>query len=114
MTKSNIPGHADGWQRSAELRRWPIGAWKADSEFWSADRAEKRIVGPYELVAFDIPAGADCPAEIGWELFGGPSFLTQLATGRTATFDQAKAAAEAALARRLRTSRRMDHKCPGP
>jgi hypothetical protein len=37
----------------------------------------------YEFVAFDFPATQDCPAEIGWELFGEPNFVTQLATGRT-------------------------------
>jgi hypothetical protein len=36
----------------------------------------------YALVAFDFPATQDCPAEIGWELFGEPNFVTRLATVR--------------------------------
>ena len=99
-----IDGHAYSWQRLCELHGWRIDAWKSDGEFWSANRAEKRIVGPYELVAFDLPATQNSPAEIGWELFGESNFMTQLATGRTTTFDEAKAAAEAALAKCLSAS----------
>jgi hypothetical protein len=108
MTKPDASmesGRADDWQHLYVLRGWRITAWKVDGEFWSASRAEKRIVGPYELVAFDLPATQDWPAEIGWELFGDPNFVTQLATGRTTTFDEAKTAAEAALARCLGASR---------
>jgi hypothetical protein len=65
----------------------------------------KRIVGPHELVAFDLPATQDCPAETGWELLGEPNFVTQLATGRTTAFDEATMAAEVALARCLSASR---------
>jgi hypothetical protein len=108
MTKPDASierGNADDWQRLFAWRGWRVTEWQIDGEFWSANRAEKRIVGPYELVAFDLPATRDCPAEIGWELFGEPNFETQLATGRTTTFDEAKTAAEAALAKWLSASR---------
>jgi hypothetical protein len=108
MTKPDASiesGHADDRQHFYAWRGWRITAWIIDSEFWSANRAEKRIVGPYELVAVDLPATPNCPAEIGWELFGEPNFVTQLATGRTTTFDEAKTAVEAALAKCLSASR---------
>lgn len=70
--------------------------WRTDPSWWSANRAEKAIVGPYELVAFDLPAHKDFLPEIGWEVFGGPARQDQLATGTAQTFDQAKADAEAA------------------
>jgi hypothetical protein len=77
--------------------------WSHDPEFWSATAAEHAFVGPYELVAFDIPPSDQFPArDIGWELFGGEKFMSQLAKGKAASFDEAKAAAEAELAARMR------------
>ena len=73
--------------------------WTRDPEFWSAEQAEHAIVGNYELVAFNLQPTAHFPTrDIGWELFGPPKWQTQLATGKCVTFDEAKAAAEAALA----------------
>jgi hypothetical protein len=40
--------------------------------------------------------------DIGWELFGGEKFLTQLAKGKAASFAEAKADEEAELAARMR------------
>jgi hypothetical protein len=68
----------------------------------SANRAEHRVVDGHELVAFDLPAANGFPAEIGWELFGGPDGSTLIATGQAATFDAAKGAAEAAFAAHTR------------
>jgi hypothetical protein len=36
--------------------------WSRDPEFWSATAAEHAFVGPYELVAFDIPPSDQFPA----------------------------------------------------
>ena len=74
-----------------------------DPEFWSAGQAEHAIVGKYEIVAFNLQPTAQFPTrDIGWELFGPPKRQRQLATGKCATFDEAKAAAEAALAALLK------------
>ena len=70
--------------------------WRTDPEWHTANRAEQAFVGEHELVAFDLPEGEELPAEIGWEVFGGPNRQEQLATGRAETFEEAKAAAEAA------------------
>jgi hypothetical protein len=70
--------------------------WKPDLEFWSASQAEHAFVGPYELVAFDLPEDKSGPREIGWELYIGTDFDVLVATGRAATFEDAKLAAEAA------------------
>jgi hypothetical protein len=80
------------------LKKEAAIGWHPDPEFWSANRAERRLVDGYELVAFDLPAANGFPAEIGWELFGGPDCSALIATGHATTFDAAKAAAEAALA----------------
>jgi hypothetical protein len=74
--------------------------WRPDSEFWSADRAEHRFADGYE-VTFDLPAANGYPATIGWELFGGPEFMTLVASGHAASFGEAKAACEAALVQAL-------------
>ncbi|WP_316184796.1 hypothetical protein [Bradyrhizobium sp. SZCCHNRI1003] len=86
----------------SQLRKEAATGWHPDPEFWSANRAEHRLVDGYELVAFDLPAANGFPAEIGWELFGGPDGSALIATGQAATFDAAKAAAEAALAAHTR------------
>jgi hypothetical protein len=79
--------------------RLPLIKWTHDPEFWSAEQAEHAIVGNYELVALNLQPTAQFPTrDIGWELFGPPERQTQLATGKCATFEEAKAAAEAALA----------------
>nr|WP_316169056.1 MULTISPECIES: zincin-like metallopeptidase domain-containing protein [unclassified Bradyrhizobium] len=80
------------------LKKETAIGWHPDPEFWSANRAERRLVDGYELVAFDLPAASGLPAEIDWELFGGPEGSALIATGQATTFDAAKAAAEAALA----------------
>jgi hypothetical protein len=46
--------------------------WSRDPEFSSTSHAEHACIGPYELVAFDLPATDHEPWIIGWELFGGP------------------------------------------
>jgi hypothetical protein len=75
--------------------------WRPDSEFWSANRAEHRFTDGYELVIFDLPAANRCPAIIGWELFGGLEYMTLVASGQAASFDEAKDASEAALVQAL-------------
>jgi hypothetical protein len=79
--------------------------WIPDTEFWSARRAEHAFVGGYELIAFDLPATAHDPAEIGFELFGPPDYGTLIATGRAETFDLARAAAEVALGQETKEAR---------
>ena len=76
--------------------------WHSAPEFWSANRAEQRFVDGHQLIAFDLPVAGGFPAEIGWELFGGVGCATLIATGQVATFEAAKAAAEAALTARAR------------
>lgn len=77
----------------------PSIKWTRDPEFRSTEQAEHAIVGNYELVALNLHPTARFPTrDIGWELFGPPERQTQLATGKCATFEEAKAAAEAALA----------------
>jgi hypothetical protein len=80
-------------------------AWHPDPEFWSANRAEHAFVGPYELVAFDLPARNGFPAEIGWELFGGIERMEQLDSGRGVSFEEARQNAEKALTEYLRYRR---------
>jgi S-formylglutathione hydrolase FrmB len=75
--------------------------WHPDSEFWSANRAEHRLADGYELVAFDLPAANGYPAIIGWDLFGGPEYMTLVASGQAASFGEAKDACEAALVQAL-------------
>jgi hypothetical protein len=76
-------------------------AWSRGPEFSSPNHAEHARIGPYELVAFDLPATDREPWIIGWELFGGPDLQTLLDKGVGATFEDAKTAAEAALKRQL-------------
>jgi hypothetical protein len=75
--------------------------WSRDPEFSSASHAEHARVGPYELVAFDLPATDREPWIIGWELFGGRDLQTLLNKGCAATFEDAKTKAEAALKKQL-------------
>ena len=91
-----MPQHSNGKAMSL-----PHNMWRPDSEFWSANRAEHRFADGYELVVFDLPAVNSSPAIIGWELFGGPDYLTLVASGQRASLIEAKAACEAALVRAL-------------
>jgi hypothetical protein len=66
---------------------------------WAAERAEHAVMSGYELTAFVIPAD---PAngwarETGWELHGGRKLLDLITKGDAASFEDAKAHAEAAL-----------------
>jgi hypothetical protein len=79
--------------------------WRADPEFWSANRAEHRFADGYELVAFDLPAANGYPATIGWELFGGPDYMTQVSSGQAVSLSEARAACEAAMVQALATLR---------
>src|SRR5216683_8038846 len=90
--------HSNGKAMSQPSAR---NIWRPDSEFWSANRAEHRFADGYELVAFDLPAANGYPATIGWELFGGPDYMTQVSSGQAASFGEAKAACEAAQIRTL-------------
>jgi hypothetical protein len=77
----------------------PLVKWMPDAAFWSAEQAEHAVVGNCELVAFNLAPTAQFPTcDLGWELFGPPKRQTQLATGKCATFEEAKATAEGALA----------------
>lgn len=71
--------------------------WQPDDSWRSANRAETATVGRYELIAVDMPATARLPAAISWELYGPPYYTTLLAWGKCASFEEAKAVAEAAL-----------------
>ena len=46
------------------------------------NRAEHRFADGYELVVFDLPAANGYPAVIGWELFGGLEYVTQVTSGQ--------------------------------
>jgi hypothetical protein len=78
------------------LRRVPI--WQPDVSFRPPGRAEHGFIDGFELLAFDLPGYKDDPRVIGWEVFGGDDFLTMVTKGTCATLEDAKAAAEAALA----------------
>ena len=93
-----MPQHSNGKAMSQPSAR---NMWRPDSEFWSANRAEHRFAEGYELVGFDLPAADGYPAIIGWELFGGSEYMTLVASGQAASFGDAKAACEVALARAL-------------
>jgi hypothetical protein len=71
--------------------------WQRDPEFIGANRAERALIGDYELVVFDLPADRAGPAVIGWELFGPPRHQELIAHGEAQTFDAAKVAAERAF-----------------
>lgn len=73
--------------------------WTRDPEFWSVPCAEHALVDGYELVAFDIPADARHPRDIGWEVFTGPKLLDRVANGTALSFENAKRAAEGAWRR---------------
>jgi hypothetical protein len=73
--------------------------WQTDPEFIGANHAEHAMVGDYELLVFDLPADRTGPAVIGWELFGPPGHQELIDHGEVETFDDAKAAAEAAFAK---------------
>src|SRR6266700_4006192 len=87
-----MPQHSNG-----EAMSQPRNMWRPDPQFWSANRAEHRLADGYELVVFDLPAADGYPATIGWELFGGLDYMTLVASGQAASFDEAKDACEAAL-----------------
>ena len=93
-----MPQHSNGKAMSQPSAR---NMWRPDSEFWSANRAEHRFADGYELVAFDLPAANGYPATIGWELFGGPEYMTLVASGQAASLGEAKDACEAALVQAL-------------
>ena len=71
--------------------------WHRDPEFIGANRAERAMVGDYELVVFDLPADRAGPAVISWELFGPPRHQELIAHGEAQTFEDAKLAAERAF-----------------
>ncbi len=74
--------------------------WRPDPEFWHANRAEHAIIGGFELIAYDLPGSRQGePRVVGWELFTGPDLHTLVDQGDTETFEEAKAAAEAAYRR---------------
>jgi hypothetical protein len=79
--------------------------WRPDSEFWSANRAEHRFADGYELIVFDLPTANGYPATIGWQLFGGPEFMTLVASGQATSFGEAQDACEAALVQASATDR---------
>jgi hypothetical protein len=93
-----MPQHSNG---NAMSQPSACNMWHPDSEFWSANRAEHRFADGHELVAFDLPAANGSPATIGWELFGGPEYMTLLASGQAASLGEAKQACEAALVQAL-------------
>jgi hypothetical protein len=75
-----------------------IPQWKRLAAMWSAEQAEHAHVAGYELTAFVVPAdpGKGWPREIGWEVHGGTKLLDLVATGKAASFDEAKALAVSA------------------
>ena len=99
-----MPQHSNGKAMPLTSAR---NMWRPDSEFWSANQAEHRFAEGYELVAFDLPAADGYPAIIGWELFGGPEYVTLVASGQAASFSEAKDACEKALVQALAAVRRV-------
>jgi hypothetical protein len=68
-----------------------------DFRKWSADRMERAYTDGHELVVLEFSATRVCPLII-WGIYTGPRFAHPIATGESANIDQAKVAAEAALA----------------
>lgn len=68
--------------------------WRKLSEMWSATTAERAFIGPYELIAFDIPPAGQYPRIIAWEMHTGPNFTTGIAGAPAGSFETAKGAAE--------------------
>src|ERR1700730_6006819 len=99
-----MPQHSNGKAMPQPSTR---NMWRPEPEFWSANRAEHRFAGGYELVAFDLPAANGYPATIGWELFGGPEHMTLVASGQAASFGEAKDACEAAQVQALAALRHL-------
>jgi hypothetical protein len=101
--------HADNVGRLMALERLAKAAtsevpmsevtWQRDPEFFGANRAERALIGDYELVVFDLPADRAGSAVIGWELFGPPRHQELIDHGDARTFENAKAAAERAFAK---------------
>jgi hypothetical protein len=87
---------------ASSYRRRRLG--QRDPEFIGANRAERTLIGDYELVVFDLPADRAGPAVISWELFGPPRHQELIAHGEAQTFEDAKLAAERAFDK-LRASR---------
>jgi hypothetical protein len=75
-------------------------SWRPLAEMWSAEQAEHAHIAGYELTAFVIAEDAlmGWPRVIGWEIHGGPTLLDLVVKGDAATFEHAKAQAEASLA----------------
>lgn len=73
--------------------------WRKLAFPWSTTTAERAIVDRYELMAFDAPPEGSRPRNIGWALTTGPGFKTHVAGGPAASFEAAKAAAEAEVRR---------------
>jgi hypothetical protein len=71
--------------------------WQKDPEFIGANRAERALIGDYELMVFDLPADSAGSAVIGWELFGPPRDQELIDHGDAQTFDDAKTAAQRAF-----------------
>jgi hypothetical protein len=92
-----MPQHSNGETMSQPSVR---NMWGPVSEFWSANRAEHRFADGYELVVFDLPAANGYPAG---KLFGGPEFMTRVASGQATSFGEAKDVCEAALVQALAT-----------
>jgi hypothetical protein len=81
--------------RPPQSRRRRLG--QRDPEFIGANRAERTLIGDYELVVFDLPADRAGPAVISWELFGPPRHQELIAHGEAQTFEDTKLAAERAF-----------------
>lgn len=80
----------------------PDVTWEPCEDYTSANRAEMAVVGDYELIAADLPETPRQDAAISWELYGPPDATTLITWGKSGTFEEAKATAEAALAETLK------------
>jgi hypothetical protein len=87
--------------------------WEADPEFRHATAGEHIIVGPYELVAFDIPPSTVMGRKIGWQIFAGARRIYRVATGTSDAFKNARTAAEKGLMKLLDLEPVCWHKVTG-
>jgi hypothetical protein len=85
--------------------------WEAVPELGHATAGEHVIVGPYELVAFDIPWNNG--HEIGWKIFAGARRVYQVAAGTSDSFKNARTAAEDGLMKLLDIEPIRWHKVTG-
>jgi hypothetical protein len=86
--------------------------WEADPELRHS-AGEHVIVGPYELVVFDIAPSKVMGRKIGWQIFAGARRVYRVAAGTSDSFKNARTAAEDGLMKLLDIEPIRWHKVTG-